>query len=149
MHKIRTSFSDVVKLAGHAVSNKQEEQDRDPGSRVILQSTKMRLYQFSSRVHNIKTSNYHSFIFSSCLILLVRTSGTLCYQPILFRHPSCFSSQYHVRLLHVADRFHTASHLGQFKFALAVVFVHCISLALAPAPVMLPHFHLEPPFGAT
>lgn len=55
MCKIRTSFSDVAKLAGHAVSNEQEEQDRDLGLRVILQSIKIRLYQFPFRVHNIKS----------------------------------------------------------------------------------------------
>lgn len=43
---------DVAKLAGHAVSKGGRT---GPGSRVILESTKIRLYQFPSRVHSIKS----------------------------------------------------------------------------------------------
>lgn len=41
IHKLRTFFSDVAKLAGHAAS---KDGRTGPGSRVILQSTKIKLY---------------------------------------------------------------------------------------------------------
>lgn len=50
IHKLRTFFSDVPKLGGHAASKGGRT---GPWLRVILQSSKIKLYQFPTRVHNV------------------------------------------------------------------------------------------------